>query len=164
MASMAMCVALMGLVACEPDPEPTPDILTESSTYAIHYNGNAVAAGETIVIHPSLDEISNDLAIVHLLLENKTNTIQSTAMKVEKIEGPAAMDDLMICFGEDCNSPTAPWTSSTFNLEPGVNENFPISFDYAPRKVSEKTTYRMTIGKGTSLEDPQVILINVNAE
>lgn len=165
LASLAMCVALAGLTACEPepDPEPTPDTYTESGSYAILYNGEAIAAGETLTYNPSIGETTNDLAVIHLLFENKTESPLSTVMKVEKIEGPAAMDDLMVCFGEECNSPTAPWTSNPFTLEPGVNSDFPVTFDYAPSKVTSKTTYRMTIGKGSALEDPQVILINVNA-
>ena len=164
LAVMAMSVALTGLVACdpEPDPEPTPDTYTESTTYAIIYEDNAVAAGTTLVYNPSDDEIRNGLAVIHLLLENKTSETVSTVMIVEKTEGPAAMDDLMICFNEDCNNPTAPWTSSPFTLEPGVNYQMPISFDYNPSKVTSKTTYRVSICKSGSLEDPQVIFINVN--
>lgn len=162
LSTMALCVAMTGLVACEPEPDPTPTY-SESNTYAIIYNGNPIAAGEILSYHPTITETANDLAVIHLLLENKTGATQTTKMKVEKIEGPASMDDLMICFGEECNNPTAPWTSPVFSLEPGVNEQLPITFDYTPSKVTEKTTYRMTIGKGASLEDPQVILINVNA-
>ena len=165
LATMAMCVALTGLVACDPDdPEPTPDTYTESATYGIIYNESHVAAGEILTIHPTLSELSNDFATIELLPENKTANNLETRMKVELLEGPDVMKDIMICYGETCKNPTCPWTSDPFTLVPGVNNDMLIKFDYSPSKVTEKTTYRLTLGKGTSLDDPQTILINVNAQ
>ncbi len=166
LATMAMCVALTGLVACdpEPDPEPTPDTYTESATYGIIYDDAHVAAGEILTIHPTLGEIDNDFVSIELLPENKTDNSLETKMKVELLEGPDVMKDIMICYGETCKNPTCPWTSDAFTLEPGVNYNMLVKFDYAPSKVTSKTTYRLTLGKGASLDDPQVILINVNAQ
>lgn len=166
LALTAMCVAMTGMAACEPDPDPdpTPDTYTESATYGIIYEGSNVAAGEILAIHPSASEITLDFASIELLPENKTGNNLETKLKVELLEGPDAMKDIMICYGETCKNPTCPWTSDAFTLAPGVNNDMLIKFDYSPSKVTSKTTYRMTIGKGESLEDPQVILINVNAE
>ena len=166
LAAMAMCVALTGLVACdpEPDPQPEPDTYTESTTYGIIYNEEYVAAGQTLVIHPTAEELNNDFSTIELLLDNKTSDDITTTMKVEKTEGPDAMNDIMICYGETCKNGSCPWSSDPFILEPGINYNMMIKFDYSPSLVTSKTTYRMTIGKGASFEDPQVIFINVNAQ
>ena len=166
MSMIAISTAMFALSACGGD-EPTPDnneTYNESGSYAILYNGSAVAAGETLTFHPSASEIDFDWATIHLLPENKTGNALSTVMKVELAEGPDAMKDLSICYGETCKTGVAPWTSDPFTLEPGVNQNMEILFDYTPSKVTAKTTFKLTMGKGTAMEDPQVIFINVNAQ
>ncbi len=163
LAMMAIGVALFGLVACEKEKEEDTTY-TESTSYGIVYEGNHIAAGETITIHPSRNEMENDFATIHLLLDNKTNANLTSVLKIEKVEGPATMNDIMICYGETCKNGSCPWVSDPFTLVPGINEDMLIKFDYTPSNVTEKTTYRMTIGKGASLEDPQAILINVNAQ
>ena len=37
-----------------------------------------------------------------------------------------------------------------------------ITIDYAPSAVTARTIYRITLGKGTSLEDPQVFFLNLH--
>ena len=54
--------------------------------------------------------------------------------------------------------------SDSLELLHKVQLDMLVKFDYAPSKVTSKTTYRLTLGKGASLDDPQVILINVNAQ
>lgn len=168
LATMAMCVALTGLMACNDDPEPTPEPepnpYTESNTYAINYNNSAIAAGTTLEYHPTSSQIEMDFATIELIPVNKTDGNLATVLKVEKIEGPETMDDIMICYGETCKNPHCPWVSDPFTLVPGENNQMLIKFDYTPSMVTSKTTYRMTMGKGATLDDPQVILINVNAQ
>ncbi len=153
-------VAMIGLVSCKEKPEDNP--ATESSTYSIIYNGEAIAAGATIEYHASLSEVENDFASLDILFENKTNDEQPTAIKLEKVEGPDALNKLMVCFGETCNEFSFPWTSDVVIFTPGINQNKVLKLEYTPSQITSKTTYRLTIGKEASLSDPQVVLININ--
>lgn len=162
LAAVAISIATLGLTSCDKEPEPEPN--TESTSFAILYNGNAVAAGSTLDFHPSADEIANDWAQVDLRLENKTSENIQAVLKVEMVEGPDAMNRIAICYGETCKNPLCPWTSDSFTLTPGVNQNLPIHYDYSPSMVTEKTTYRFTVAKASNLDDPQVIFITVNAQ
>lgn len=155
----AISIAMMGLVSCKKD-----DSTTESATYAYVYQDQTVKANETIVFHPSQQEIRDDFATVEFLIENKTSEELSSVMKVEKVEGPEALNDLMICYGSTCKNGPCPWVSDPFMLVPGINQNMVIKLDYFPSQVTSKTVYRITIGKGTSISDPQVMLLNVNAQ
>ncbi len=159
----AMLFAVAGFAACGED-EPETTTYTESNSYAIIYEGESIAAGQTITYHPTDRQIDLDLAAIDLLMENKTDANLETCIKIEKLEGPEEMNNLMICYGETCKSPTAPWTSDAFTLTPGVNDNMQVKFDYSPSAVTSKTVYRFTVAKSGSMGDPQVILINVCAE
>jgi len=158
-----MLFAVAGFAACGED-EPEETTYTESNSYAIIYEGEAVPAGQTITYHPTTRQIDMDLVTLDLLMENKTDSDLETCIKIEKLEGPDAMDDLMICYGETCKSPTAPWTSDPFTLTPGINQNMLVKFDYTPSAVTSNTVYRFTVAKSGSMGDPQVILLNVCAE
>ena len=159
----AISVAMLAFVSCtEKEQNVTPDEKTESTTYAILYDGSAVAASSTINYRPTLSETTNDFASVDLLLENKTNANQQTCLKIERTEGPDAMNRIMICYGETCKEGNCPWMSDAFTLVPGINSDMLVKFEYAPSQVTSQTTYRLTVGKGETLSDPQVIYINVN--
>ena len=170
MAFVAMSIALAGVVACgekenttpEPQPEPVPPT-QESSTFAFHYQGRTLEAGQTVYFYPSADEAENDWATVHFMMENKTEANVGTYMKVELAEGPEALNNLTICFGETCKTGTCPWTSDVISLTPGINQNLEVALDYVPSQVTSKSVYRITIGKGPSLEDPQVMFVDMAA-
>ena len=155
-----MSVAMVGLVSCKDKPNDDP--ITESTTYSVIYNGEAIAAGATIEYHASLNEIEHDFAALDILFENKADVEQPTAIKLEKVEGPDALNILMICFGETCNEVPLPWTSYVVNFVPGINQDKELKLEYAPSQITSKTTYRLTIGKGATLSDPQIVLININ--
>lgn len=169
MLAAAMSVAMLALVACDPekpDPEqnnPSGDSYTESTSYGIIIDGQNVAAGATINHVPSATETENDFASVDMLINNKTNDDLPTCLKVELLEGPDAMERFMMCYGPTCKEGHCPWTSDVFTLVPGINEDMLIKFEYYPSSVTSKTVYRITVGKGTKLSDPQVILINAKA-
>ena len=158
----AMLIAVTGFVACNDEKENTT--YTDSKSYAIIYEGENVAAGQTVTFHPTARQIEQDFASIDLLMENKTESNLQTCLKIEKTEGPAEMDNMMVCYGETCKSPTAPWTSDPFTLVPGINEDMLIRFDYTPSSVTSKTTYRFTVAKSGSMADPQVIYLTVCAE
>lgn len=161
MLAAAIGMAMLAFAACKDKPEEN-DTITESSTYAILYNGEAIAAGATIDYHPSLTETENDFAAIDILFENKTAENQATAIKVEKVEGPAGMDNLMICYGATCNEFPIPWTSDVTTMAPGVDHTNEFKVEYAPSQVTSKTTFRLTIGKTAALTDPQVVFLHFN--
>ena len=156
----AICTAMIGLVSCKKEDNTT----SASKSYAFVYQGQTIEPNQTIDFHPTGDEVRNDFATVEFLIENKTSEELSSVMKVEKVEGPDALNDLMICYGATCKNGSCPWVSDPFTLVPGINQNMMIKLDYFPSNVTSKTVYRVTIGKGTSMSDPQVMLINVNAQ
>ena len=160
-----MLAAMLGLsmlafTACKEKEEDTPD--QPSTSYSFIYDGQAVEYGASISHAATFEEVNMDFAHVHLLFENKTSDNLETCLKIELVEGPAEMNDIMICFGEECKNGTCTWTSSPFTLKPGVNSDMLVDFEYFPSRVTSKTTYRFTLGKGTALADPQVMLVTVS--
>ncbi|MBQ8704178.1 MAG: hypothetical protein IJ524_07375 [Bacteroidales bacterium] len=157
LAAVAIGFALTGLVACG-GKEKTEDL------YAFRYDGQTVDADATVYFTPTADQVRANWAIVEFLMENKSDANQETYMKVERVSGPEAMDDLTICFGETCNSGTCPWTSKAFTLVPGVNTEIPVDLEYEPRIIDGPSVYRITIGKGSALENPRVMYIDITGE
>ena len=165
LAVVAMSVALMGMVACKEkpeNPEPTPDPSTESSSYAFQYDGAILAAGDTVDYYPSMQQTNLDFANVDFFPVNKTNANLGSVIKVERAEGPVSFDDLEICYDGNCRTGTCPYTTGVLDLVPGVNTDMKITIDYTPSAVTARTIYRITLGKGTSLEDPQVFVLNLH--
>lgn len=163
LAVVAISLATFSMVACKDDPvEPTPDETTESTSYAFQYQDTTPAAGATVDFTPNMQQSELDWAGVDFYMVNKTSENLETVMKVERVSGPASFDNLSICYGESCKTGTCPYTSNVMTLEPGVNTNLRITIDYAPSAVTEETIYRITIGKGTSLQDPQVLKIKLH--
>lgn len=161
MAVAAMSIALVGLTACTDKPEENSENV-ESTSYAFHFNGETVSAGATVSYSPTLQQMTLDWGSLDFLMENKTDANLETCMKVERTEGPAAFDNLSICYGETCKTGTCPWTSDVFTLVPGVNENMKVIIDFIPSAATEDAVYRITIGKGTSLQDPQVMYVRIS--
>ena len=169
LALAVMSVAMMGMVACEKTPEPEPDTtpnvdpVTNSSTYAFNFQNRTLEAGQTVYFYPTAEEASHDWATVNLLFENKTDANVKAYLKIEKVQGPDALDNITICFGETCKSGVCPWSYGPINLTPGVNTQLPVAFDYVPSLVTAKTVYKFTIGTSEDLEDPQVMYLDVAA-
>ena len=156
LAIAAMGIALMGMVACKEKPE--------ADLYAFHYNGESVEDGATVYFIPSFQQTANNWASVEFFMENKTEGNLETVMKVERVSGPAALDNLSICYGETCKTGICPWTSDPFTLVPGINTNMKVVLDYTPSIITEPSVYRITIGKGTAMESPRVMLIDITGE
>ena len=167
LAALAMSIALTGLTACDPEPtpDPTPDPTTESSLYAFQYDGQIVAAGGTIYYTPTLQQVNNDQAMVDFFMVNKTEENLPTVMKVEVVSGPEALNDLEICYDGLCRNYTCPWTSGELILVPGVNTDLKMTLDYHPSDINGITSvYRITIGKGANMEQPQVMYLDITGE
>ena len=165
LAAMAMSVALTGMVACtdpDPEPEPMPDPGVQSTVYAFQYQGRILEAGDTIVFFPTEQQISAGDAVVHFRMVNNTQEDLSTVMEVKKVAGPREYNTLSICF-EDCRDYQLPWTSNPFTLVPGVNSDVAIHYDPSQITGTNTMLYRITIGKGTAMEDPQVMFLSMSA-
>ena len=168
LAIAAMSIAMVSLVACDPkpDPDPTPasDPTVASSLYAFQYDNQTVAPGDTIQFHPNRNQINNDMAQVDFYMVNKTEQELLTVMKVELVSGPAELNLLEICYSDNCRTYPCPWTSDTFTLVPGVNTDMKMTIDYAPSVINGESIYRITIGKGAAMEEPQVMFLSMYAE
>ena len=168
----AVLVSAMGMTACEKEEnndnngggQQTP--ADNSPAYAFVYQGQVLAAGDTIYYYPTSEEASDtiDQAAVEFYLKNLTDANKETQMLFEMTEGSMAMANyLEVCFGDGCSGGRSPWTSSVFTLAPGLNENLPVKFDYAPSKVTETTVIRVKVGENSSLARSQVMYLNVAA-
>jgi hypothetical protein len=166
LAVTVISIATLGLTACDPEPTPGPDNpTTESTSYAFHYQNRALEQNQTIYYYPTAQEVANNWATVHLFMENKTDVALETYMKVEVENGPESFNNLSICFGETCKTGTCPWKYGPINLTPGVNTNMEVLLDYLPSNAAEANgVYRITIGKGADLEDPQVMFLSMSSQ
>ena len=167
MAAVLM-MATVSLTGCKKDDEKKtdgPSETTESTLYAFQFNGETVAAGATVQFHPSFQQITNDMAQVDFFMVNKTEQDQESVLKIELVSGPAALShEVEICYSGACRQFALPWTSEALTLVPGVNTALKMTLDYMPSVVTEKTVYCITLGKGTAMENPQVMYLEVTAE
>lgn len=153
LALTAMTIVMMGLVSCGDKDEP--------AIYGFQYDGKAVAADATVYFTPTTTQVRDDWAVAEFMMENLTDANLETVMKVEVVSGPTELNALTICFGETCRIGTCPWTSDPFTLVPGVNTEVPVHLEYAPSVINGTSVYRITIGKGAALENPQVMYIDI---
>ncbi len=164
MMAMALMAATIGLVSCT-EKEPAPQEPAEQGgdpCYVFHSQGETLEPGQTIEYYPKADEVSDEWATTQdILIENITSSDLQSVLKLEKVSGSAAFDDVMFCFGEACTEQHCPWTSNVVTLTPGINENLPIHIQYNPLSIESETVYRITIGKGTGLANSQTVLINI---
>ena len=163
-------ILVMGFAACNKDnegndtPQPTPE--DTMPAYAFVYQGRTLAAGDTIFYYPTAEEAADsiDQAAVFFYIKNLTDAAQQTRMNVTMQEGTLAMGTYIeVCFGSSCTGGPNPWTSDPFNVAPGLNSDLPITFDYHPSLVTERTTFKVTVGQGTNLARSQSMYINVAA-
>ena len=169
LAVAAISVALTGMVGCDKPETEEPENNqqaenVESALYAFQYNGEIVAAGATVYYTATSQQVSNDQAMVDFYMVNKTDGNLETVMKVERVSGPEELDNLEICYDGLCRNFTCPWTSAPMTLVPGVNEDLKMTIDYAPSVIDSKSVYRITIGKGSAMEQPQVMYLDITGE
>lgn len=147
----AVTVLTLGLTACNKDDEDdngnTP--LTESTTYQITYNSEVVMAGDTI---------DNGSFSVKVKVKNITETNQQTYVKVERVAGSSAMNSVILCTNICYDATPCPFVSeSAFTIYANSEQEVELKyFSLTPHKTEMNATYRITVGKGTSLDDPQI--------
>lgn len=168
LAVAVMAVVMTGLTSCgektEVPGEPSVSETTQSALYAFQYNGETVAAGATVYYTPTPQQVSNDQAMVDFYMVNRTDENLETVMKVERVSGPEELDNLEICYDGMCRNFQCPWNSDPMTLVPGVNEDLKMTIDYLPSVIDRKSVYRITIGKGTAMEEPQVMYLDITGE
>lgn len=163
----ALMTAFVGFTACSKDDKDgnggnhEQGEYTESTTYAVTLNGNAVAAGATV-------EATGDRRnVADLVIVNKTSEEVETYFTVEFVEGPAAMRTFGACYGAHCFSDLQNIYSSPAIPMAG-NGSQDIAIEYMG-DATGTATYRLTVGKGedlenpdpSDLEDPQVIFVKL---
>ncbi len=175
-----IATSMVTLGACvkeEEKPEPTPTDTTpdpgdnpgetyeESTTYSILYGESAITAGDTVYYNITTMDMGNDFVKIDFHIENKTSETVSTVLKVERKDGVQSMNTLDICTPERCfSNQTCPYTSVPFSVTPGIDIYGPFSLEFTPSLYGPDAwaVYRVTLGKGTELADPEVIFVNVN--
>ena len=170
--------ALIGFTACDPDdkPEPTPvdptpveptpdpiEDYEESTSYAIYYEGEKVLAGHTVVYNLTDEHRDLDYVSIDFVPENLTGGVAMTVVGIEMVEGPNSMKSISFC-ADLCRDVTCPYTSNPYQLGPGMNSITPISYHCSPSQKGTGITarYKLTVGKGENIEDPQVFFLRVN--
>lgn len=168
MMAAVMTMAMVGFVACKKDDDKKSDdsqqqeTYEESTSFEIIHNGQAVAAGATVEHTFTAEELDIDDADVALYVKNKTDNTLQRVYKVELAEGPSSMERAPICYGQ-CTDRFLPYTSEAVNLAPGT-DNTAIQIHLYPSShgSAHTGTYKVTIGNGTNLEDPQVCFVKFN--
>lgn len=164
MMAAVMMMATLNLVSCGDDDEKNNEG-SNSNSYAFIYMGRTLEPAQIVYANPTDDEIRDNFAALEFFVENKTDAELNSKIKIEKLSGPAEMDDLMICYGEECTSTgSMPWKSENIVFTPGINQNMMIKIEYMPSVVTSTTKYRITVGKGGNLTDPQVMYLVMNAD
>lgn len=169
MMAAVMTMAMVGFVACKKDDdkktdEPEQQTYEESTTFEILYNGRAVAAGTTVEYTLTQEEIDLDDSDAKFFVKNKSNATVQRVFKVELYEGPASMkNDAPICYGTSCTAQNLPYTSDAVELDPGTDEKaIQIHLYPSDHEDAHTGTYKVTVGKGANLEDPQVFFLKFN--
>lgn len=151
-----------GFVACGDDDEKE-NKYEESTSYAIYYDGRALAAGQTITVSPNAAQIELDDVEADIFMYNKTDNTLNTCFKVELVEGPASMkDEAPVCYGV-CQTQHLPYLHEPISLAPGMDSRpVQIHVYMGLHEGAHTGTYRVTVGEGESLANPQVCNIKFN--
>lgn len=156
-------MATVSLVACGDDDKPEnsssdPEQYTESSTFALIYAEHAVAAGDTVVYTRT-----SQLAVVNFDIVNKTQQSHDAYFRVEKLEGPAYMNDMGFCT-DVCDNFSCPFTAPSpahpFTIPAGGTEYFDFQFQ-GTFDTGTTALYKIVCGSGEALEDPQVFFLRI---
>lgn len=158
-----MMSAMVGFISCSKDEEKEETTIEESTSYAIYYEGQALTAGQTIVVSPTADLSENPDVAADLFMYNKTSNTLNTCFKVELVEGPESMGaDVPVCYGV-CRMHNLPYTHESIALAPGLDQNAIQVHVYTDmREGINNATYRITVGEGNQLANPQVCNVKFN--
>lgn len=161
MAAFVMA-ATFGFASCEDENKDKPatgQTYEASTSYAIYVNGSEIPAGETYTYTASETDINDDIVVVNFIIENKTADQLNTSHRIELVEGASAFEGYEVCAGTTC-----PWDGKPYGLNPGMNPDYPIKYDIVPSQcpAGSSALYKLTVGQGNGLADPQVIFFRLN--
>ena len=154
-------MATVTFTACgDKDNDPEEQSYQASATFDILYSGQAVAAGATVEYALTAEEVSFDDCEVSLYVKNKSNATVQRVFKVELSDGPSSMANAPICYGQ-CTEHQLPYTSEAVAIAAGTTDSKPIQIHLYPSQHGDahSGTYKVTVGKGANLEDPQVCFV-----
>ena len=153
-------MATVAFTACSEKDNDPKESYEASTTFDILHNGQAVAAGATVEHTLTAEEIRNDDAEVSLYVKNKSNATVQRVFKVELSDGPSSMANAPICYGQ-CTEHQLPYTSEAVAIAAGTTDSKPIQIHLYPSQHGDahSGTYKVTVGKGANLEDPQVCFV-----
>ena len=172
MATLAMTtVALSGCTKDDPKPDPepepapaeptiNPDDYTPSGTYTVTYEGDAIDAGNILSYAVSAAELEDNFIKVDFKVNNNSSEAQSTAVSADLIYGPESFREIGICI-LTCQNGTAPFTCTPVNIAAGGEQNVDIEVFAGATGVYHSAIYKITVGKGQLLLDPQVFFLKL---
>jgi hypothetical protein len=155
-------MATVSLTGCNKDDENSGETYPASTSYAVHYQGQALAPGQKVVYNITDADKETDEATVDFYIKNLTQESLQTRFKVELEDGPESMKDLPVCYGQ-CKPVTCPYTWNVFTLVPGLDQQaLEIHCYPSMHDAGSQGTYKITVGKGGDMEDPQVFFLQFN--
>ena len=156
-----LMMASVSLVACSKDDDnkTNEETFVASGSYVIHYMNRTLEPGQTVYHNVTDAEKEADEAMDDFYIENLRDVLLGTRFRVELVSGPASMKELPVCYGQ-CKPVTCPYTSDEFYLARGVDSH-PLEIHCYPREheAGSVGTYRITVGVGEALDDPQVFFL-----
>ena len=153
-----LMMATVSLVSCGKEEENNDDPITQSTVFAFHYNGNTLEAGATVDLHPTMTETQNDFARATLVVENMTDAEVQACIKVECVEGSGA-HEIELCYDNNCRNVQVGKVSAPFTIYPGQPQANEIIYDYTPSTLNSTLVYKLTIGEGSKMKNPQVVFL-----
>lgn len=156
--------ATVSLIGCSKDEENENNnnqtTYEESNSFEIIYMNRELEAGETLNCNLTAEELEFDDAEVSLYVKNISSATAHRVYKVEFVEGPDSMKKVPVCYGQ-CTERDLPYTSDAVNLAAGQTDATPIQIHLYPSNHGDAHTgtYKITVGEGQSLSDPQVCFL-----
>lgn len=159
----AMMTAMVGFVGCNKDDDGKSgnETLRNSDSYSVKYDNRTIAAGDTVKYTPTASELENEFVHMVFMVLNKTSEPLSTAVKMEMLQGPESYKSVGICLDE-CQNGICPYTCTPYTIASGAEKQLELEMFPTGSDGSLRALYRVTVGKGASLGDPQVFFIQMN--
>ncbi len=154
MAAVVM-IATVSLAACSKDDDkknsdnPTP---VDHNDFAIRQGGGIVNSGDTVL---------NDSYKVAFFVFNQSSEAQTFSARVEKVSGPDAMNNISYCVNLCYDPLPCERIKPSFTVE--ANGSQELDFEYMGDEHA-KALYRLTVGKGSAMENPEVVYFQLNTE
>lgn len=153
-------MATVSLVSCgkEENEENNNNPNTQSTVFAFLYNGSTLEAGATVELLPTMTETQNDFAQALFVVENMTDAEVQACIKVECVKGSGA-HEIELCYDNNCRNVQVGKVTAPFTIYPGQPQTNEIIYDYSPSSINGTIVYKLTIGEGSKMKNPQVVFL-----